>query len=459
MSNLGFHSLFDRTASFHGISAVRFFIERNRTIFSPDAFIHERKSAFTSQFKNLKGFDVILFTVSFELDYINIIRMLLYSSIPAFCTDRGQRSPIIIVGGIAVTANPMPASVFSDVVFVGDMESGLEEILEILMEHGFRKSEHLFEELLQIEGVYAYMFSKCKAVAKRRITKDIKEPAHSVVLTKNTEFSNMFLIEIVRGCRNSCTFCMTRCVAAPVRTIKKERIIRNVKRVLPFTSRVGLIAPVITDHNDLPDIINAINDMGFIISFSSLRADDFNEEMAGFLKANKQKTVTFAPETGSFGLRKRIGKKFTDEMLLHAVSLAMDYGIKRFRYYIMYGLPDESIGDIYDIARLVKKTLKLFKRKDYRLHLSINPFIPKKGTPLEGEKIYPLDYYAGAQKILKEELGELPGLSLRFESLRLLHVHYHLSTGNREIGHLLYGCLMKGSMKQFKYIGSGVKDK
>lgn len=449
MSNLGLHNLFHRSASFHGVRAARFFFEKGGRLFSPEASIPQKRNMFGEQRASLRGFDILFFTVSFELDYINVIKMLSLSSIPPLVAKRGDRDPLVIAGGVSVTANPSLISPFVDIAFIGDMENGIEKILEVVLSHGVEKKRRILEELSSLEGVYVW--GKNDRTAVRRITRDIHEPAQSVLLTQNTEFANMFLIEMVRGCKNRCGFCMTRCAAAPVRSIEKKSILRSIEKALPFTSRIGLIAPVLTDHKDLVEIVEEINRSGGIVSFSSLRAEEFHEGIARLLRANRQKSLTFAPETGSDVLRRSIRKELTNRALLEAVAMASAYGIKRFRYYIMYGLPGEKIDDIRAVASLARETVERFKQeKGTSLHLSINPFIPKKGTSMECASIRPRTYYLEAQDLLRKELSGFKTVVLRFESLRFLDLHYYLSVGDRAVGMLLYDYFLRSSLKHFR---------
>ena len=449
MSNLGFHSLFHRTSSFHGVRIARFFIERDRSLFSPEQFIPEKRRLFHADSPTLRGFDVILFTVSYELDYLNVIRMLELSSIPPVSEERDGRFPYVIAGGIAPTANPMPLSVFSDIVFIGDMEQALERILEILFRHGFKKSDTTLKGLSDVQGVYL----PGGDVSKKSINNTIHVPAHSVVITLKTEFSGMFLVEIVRGCRGRCSFCMTRCVAKPVRVVQEDSVLDCVRAGAPHVKRAGLVAPLITDHPRLIEIVKSINRMGIRVAFSSMRPDRFSVELAKLVRKNGQTTVTFAPETGSLPLRRRIGKDIGDDVLLEALDVAARHGVKRVRYYIMYGLPEEGFDDVMSIVELAKKSVEVLRKNGGTLHLSINPFIPKRKTPLENAKVYPLEYYRENKRVLSRKLKEVRGVTYKFESTRLLYLQYYLSVGGRETGSLLYGCYKAGSMKPFDELG------
>jgi radical SAM superfamily enzyme YgiQ (UPF0313 family) len=287
----------------------------------------------------------------------------------------------------------------------------------------------------------------------------IDNPAHTVVLSGNTEFSNMFLIEIGRGCRNSCSFCMTRCVHKPLRSVDPNVVIEKAKLAAGFTKRVGLIAPVLTDHAGLSDTVEELNHMQMTVSFSSLRADDFSEHLAGLLSRNGQSTVTFAPESGSEKLRRSIGKRLTDNALLNAVSIALDHGIRRIRYYIMIGLPDETSRDIEAVVNLATKTTELFPRRGVQLVLSINPFVPKMGTAMQYAPLHSMDYYSAVRSYILGELGRRSEVILRFESLRKLHLQYYLSIGDQRIGKLLCQYLSTGTMKGFSGAASKIVGK
>jgi len=446
MSNLGFHSLYHRVSSFHGVRAARFFLERDGRMYSPEAQ-DPRKGDFFMRRGSLNGFDAIFFTVSFELDYINLLKMLFMSSIPLLAAERDGKRPIILCGGIAPTANRHLLSPICDILFAGDMERGLTEILEALFVWEFRGVDGFFSSVTGIKGVTLDLENKSETV--RAVEAHIKNPAHSVVVTDTTEFARMFLIEIIRGCRNTCTFCMTRCAADPPRPANKESVLEHVKRALPLTKKVGLVGPVLTDHQDLPSIVREINSMGGTVSFSSFRADHFIEEIASLVERNGQKTVTFAPETGSEELRRKIGKRLRNDQLLKAVSNALAHGVRRVRLYFMYGLPGEHERDILSIVDLVRETVVLLHGSGLRLHLSVNPFIPKRGTALSLQRPRPVSYYRKAQEVLRQELVGLRGVELKFEPLKQLYLHSLLSIGDRETGIQLCRFFKKGALSEF----------
>jgi radical SAM superfamily enzyme YgiQ (UPF0313 family) len=375
--------------------------------------------------------------------------MLIGSSIPPLRAERDRHHPLVVIGGIAPTANPDILSPFVDVVFAGEMECGLESILQIMMTHTFRKSDRMLEALADIEGAWIPAIGD-RSGLRRVFIEQIENPAHSAILTRDTVFSDRFLVEIGRGCRNVCRFCMTRCMTHPLRSVRKELVIQTVERAIPHTDRVGLIAPVLTDHRELPSIVAGMNRLGLKVSFSSLRADNFDEEVAKLLAQNHQRTVTFAPETGSVELRKKMGKTLTDQTLMSAIGIALENGIRRFRFYLMFGLPEESDEDIRAIGSLVRDTVGILEKRRGHLHISLNSFIAKRGTPLENHPLYPFSYYTEKKKYLEQMLGRFDAVSYRIETLRNLHLHYYLSLGGGEVGLLLLDCVQKGSFRNFR---------
>ncbi len=427
MSNLGFLSLFHHISSVDGIRAYRVFIERNNKLFSPDITDNHYREIL------LNRFDAVFYSVSFELDYLNIIKMLKRSNIPPLKMRRSSADPIVIIGGITVTSNPDVLYEIADVVYTGDMEFGLNGIIEILFNKRFKKNDNLLADLKSIKCIYTgndltdNNHQKCKAEA-------IREPAHSIIVTKETVFSNKFLVEIARGCKNSCKFCMTRVANFPPRQVSGDIIIPLCEIAYRYTRNVGFIAPVVTDNPELVDIVKYINKIGMTVSFSSLRADRFNKSIAEIMRINHQRSITFAPETGTDRLRRIIGKVVTNDRILESVKIAVESGIKNFRYYFMYGLPDETEDDINGIVELSKETLSLIGKKG-TLHLSINPFIPKRGTQFQNESLYDPEYYKYIKDNiyrLKSEFGK--NISIKFESLKIICTHYALSVGNRNVG-------------------------
>jgi radical SAM superfamily enzyme YgiQ (UPF0313 family) len=449
MSNLGFHALYHRLASFRGIRVFRYLLGAGRgspkgRLFCPELL--DPGMSGRDADSSLARSDVILFTISFEPDYVNLIRMLLCAGIPPLRRERDLSHPLVVAGGVTVTANPDILRRIVDVVYRGDMECGIDRMLGALKETPRAGRESTLAALGEIEGVL--VTGAEKPAPERAVLQEITDPACTVILTKSTEFANMFLVEIARGCGHTCRFCMTRCVNNPLRVVDPERIVRAVSAAEGRTGRVGLVAPVLTDHPGLADIVRSLNGRGFQVSFSSLRADDFTPDTAQLLEMNGQSTVTFAPETGSVNLRRRMGKTLTDEALLAAVALARDHGVRRVRYYLMYGLPGEERGDIDAVVPLVGKTMAILG-KNCSLTLSVNPFVPKRQTPEAGHRPYPRSYYASTMARMKSALEGMEGVELRFASPRNFFLQYGLSVGDEGTGEELGLAVERGRLGQF----------
>lgn len=445
MSNLGFHRLFHTVASRPGMRAARFFFDRGRA-WSPDL----PETATT-------GMDLLFFSLSFELDYLNLLSMLDQGGLSPLREERARagRSRLVVAGGIAVTANPLFLSPFADIICRGDMEMTLPVLLDLLAGAPFADRQALLREASSLPGVFVP--EVVEEPPGPAYLEALTEPAHSIAVTARTEFSRMFLVEIARGCRGSCLFCMTRC-AAPFRLAPVDRVVELAGGARSASRKIGLIAPVVTDHPDLPALVQSVNRLGMTASFSSLRADRFTPSIARLVRENGQKTVTFAPETGSVELRRSLGKSLTDQALLASLALAQEHGVRRLRWYFMYGLPGERGEDLESIGRLVREAAVLLGR-GAALSLSVNPFVPKNMTPLQDFPLYPMDYYREARARLQELLAGLPGVTARFESLRTLELHYYLSRGNGETGRLLLRFLREGDLRGFPRAAAALQKK
>jgi len=448
MSNLGFHTIYHRVSEFHGVRCIRVFYERKGDILSPEFFDPFKKGIFLSTGVNLKDFDAIFFSVSYEIDYLNLVRMLSESGFSPLSRNRQKDDPPVIIGGIVPSSNPEIAGAFADIVYRGELTGNGFAVLELLFKYRFRKTSELYDELSKISGVYIQgVTSKIPPPVLNEV---IKVPAHSVIVTPDTQFSNMFLIEIARGCKSSCTFCLARYMAWRYREVSLDSILEILDVIPEGVKKVGLIAPLVSDHSGIFDLVDMINRMDYLVSFSSLRADDFSEEFAKLLNKNGQKTVTFAPETGTNRLRSMIGKSLKNDSILKSVEIAFKNRIKKIRLYFMYGLPGEKQEDIDSIVSMAEEISSIAKGYRGEVFLSINQFVPKKLTPLETVKLHPLVYYEEVRSYLNDRLSGLGNTSFKFESLRGFPIQYFISVGDKKYAEILVDSAEKGSFKIFR---------
>lgn len=467
MTNLGFQAIYREINSRTDSLCHRAFLFKGFPPYTMEAL------------KPLSGYDIVGFSVSFEMDYLNLLKILDDAGIPLFACERDN--PIVIAGGPAITFNPEPLSPFVDFFVIGEGEEVIHEILDTFRENAGRSKEYILEKMAQIDGVYVPSFyevkygnkgdvEEFKAVPpaplkiKRRWVKDLDAfSTETAVITPNTEFKDMFLIELSRGCGRNCRFCMAGyCYRVP-RARKMERILERAKFAARLGKKVGLVGAAVSDYPKIDELVKELvrNDIKF--SVSSLRADSLSESLIEGLSSSGHRTLTVAPEAGSQRLRNVINKGITEEHVLDAVKLAGIYGIKNIKLYYIIGLlteTDEDIEEMIEFLIKVKEKMAEGKNKDGILTVSVNPFIPKPFTPFQWLGMEDLTSLEGKIKKLQNHLKP-KGIRMLYESPRISQVQAALSRGDRDTATLLYRVHRSGgnltALKRFEVEGKNVE--
>ena len=470
MSNLGFQKIYYLLNQYNDVLCERVFLP------SHEDEIHFKKEnipLFSLESQTpVHNFDILAFSVTFESDYINILKILNLSHIPIRSKDRNERHPLILMGGICATFNPEPLSDFIDIFFIGEGDEAIGEFVDALRE-GYefsgRKADSdslndFYLRLSAIDGIYipsAYEATyKSSGViekvspkdrfpqkVKRRWVRDLnKTPTSSKVITSNTVFGDMFLIEVERGCGKHCRFCLAGYSYRPVRNYSAEVILKEVSEGLRYKRKIGLIGSAICDSPYIDEISDGIAKMGGTISVSSLRLDRLSKKLIDLLSASGHRTATIAPEAGSERLRKIINKEMSDDEILNAVQFMASAGLTNFKLYFLIGLPTETDDDIDAIINLTKRIkhsiLKIAKSKGHlaNITLSVNPFIPKPFTPYQWERMEDTKSLNNKIKKIKSGLKGVSNINIIHELPKWAFVQALLSRGDRRIGELLYKC-------------------
>ena len=439
MSNLGFQGLY-------GLLNRREDVVCERAFLPDDADIAEYRRTATPVFslenkRPLTSFDIVAFSLSFENDYPNIFRILSLSKIPFRTDGRGDYHPLIIAGGVAVSFNPEPVALALDLVFIGEAEEAVGEFIELYKQAGDK--DGVRRKALQLEGVYvpseyeiAYLEDGTilRRTAKegapgciqKRTVKDLSlAPLNTSVITAETEFSGMYLVEIMRGCPWNCRFCLVGNFFGPLRKKGVPQIREEIEEGKKVSEKIGIIGPSLSDYPNIGEIL-CIEGVQF--SITSLRASGRSAELIGLLKGHK--SVSIAPEAGTERLRSVINKQVTEQDIVTTAGLLFDCGIDTLRLYFMIGLPTETEEDIEGIIDLVGKVRALSKKTG--IVLSVSTFVPKPFTPFQWHPMERLDSAKKKIRQIKKSL-EPKGIKVFHDVPKYAHMQGLFSLGDRRI--------------------------
>jgi radical SAM superfamily enzyme YgiQ (UPF0313 family) len=444
MSSLGFQGIYGFLNSMQDVVCERVFLPDEDDL---DEYYRTNNRLFSLESKRtLDRFDILAFSVSFENDYPNVVKILKMANIPAKSLDRGEAAPLVIMGGVCAFYNPEPLAEFIDVSFTGEAEDMLRAFLSIYRGHQGKKE--LLELLLSQEGMYIpghysvdYDASggivlrsarnKAPLVVRKQTMTDIsKSFMKSAITTPEIEFSNMYLLEAMRGCPWSCRFCLAGQIYKPARTKDLAVLKTEIGEALSMTRRVGLIGPSLSDYPHAEEILMM---EGVDFSITSLRANIKSARIAALMKGHK--SVSIAPEAGTERLRKVINKRITEEDILDTAGRILGGDIETLRLYFMIGLPTETREDIAGIIDLAKK-VRGRSRKGY-ITLSISTFVPKPFTPFQWHPMAPLKEVKERMKIIKKGLMEEKGVRVFHDVPKYAYMQAVFALGNRSTGALI----------------------
>ncbi len=464
MSNLGFQTIYWHLNQRPGILCERAFLPDPEDL--PE---HDRLRvpilSLESQ-RPLAEFDCVAFSTTFENDYLNMLRILDLSGIPVRAADRGPGDPLVAMGGVCAWANPEPLAPFVDWFFLGEGEESSHEVFDLWQQvrEGERQPEAAREEFFRalpgIEGIYVPRFYDVKyhedgtvadvvpydgaplPVRKRRLARTDDYDTVSMVRTANTEFGEMALLEVGKGCGRGCRFCMEGEIYRPVRHRHIDAILRAAETALQRGKRIGLVGACVSDYPWIDELMAALRARGVDVSLSSVRADSLSPGLVQGLLESGSRTLTIAPEAGTERLRTVIHKSLSDQRLFEAVDLIADSGVPRVKMYFMIGQPTETAEDIAGIIEMAKKARHriLQKRRDPKslaeLTVGVSCFVPKPWIAFQ--------WCAMAEvRALEEKIHhlqrELPRVGIRFthDVPKWAFLQGVLARGDRHVGDLV----------------------
>ena len=431
MSNLGVHAIYSLLNSYGEVVCERAFWERdNNDKKLPTLSLESQRP--------LSDFAVLAFSISYELDYFNVVSILKTSGIPLYAADRDERHPIVIAGGPCIIANPSPLSLFFDCLCIGEAEAILPAMLPILYEGITGKRNDLLKALASLPGVYVPLVHRETPVVRQWASRLDDFPIASTIFTPDTELGNLYLIEVERGCNWGCRFCLTSQAFRPARFRSIDKLIAQAKLGLKYTKRLGLVGAAVPDHPRIEELVTQLHQIGAELSISSLRMRPLSRIVLREMAKSGARTIALAPEAGSQRLRQVIKKGISEDDILEAMDKVAEQKLKQLKLYFMIGLPSETDDDIEAMINLTLTGKNFLDKRQSgcRISLNVAPFVPKAGTPFQWLPMAPLPTLNRRLSLLKSRLSP-KGIKLKWESPAWSQVQGVLARGDAELAEVL----------------------
>ena len=437
----------------------------------------------------LCDFDVVGFTLMYEMSYTNIFEMLDMGHIPVRSCDRDETMPIVVAGG-PCAFNPEPLASFIDAFMIGDGEEVIVKVCEVVKEYKQKKlsRKDCLRKLASLEGVYvpslyeaAYnedgtlkSFSPiddaAPATVRRCVVTDLNaaEYPETIPVPYTDIVFDRITLEIMRGCTRGCRFCQAGMLYRPVRERSMDRLLEIVDKLEKATGyeEVSLSSLSSGDYSCLPQLItelmNRYREQRVSVSLPSMRIDNIVKQSLEETSKVKKSGLTLAPEAGTQRLRDVINKGVTEEDLVRAVTDAFDSGWSTVKLYFMSGLPTETDEDLQGIGRLAKRVIDCYfsipkdkRAKGLRVTASVSVFVPKPFTPFQWAAQDTLETVRAKQAALREYL-KIKGVTFNWHEGELSQLEACVSRGDRRMGEVMYtawkkGCRLDGWNEHFSY--------
>lgn len=444
-------------------------------------------------FTPVREFDLLGFTLQYEMSYTNILSMLDLAGIPLLREERSRQENAwpLVIGGGPCAYNPEPLADFFDLFLIGDAEEVLPALLELFETHRVRHTtrDAFLREAAGLDGLYVPEFYRVsygphgnvtrweptvpqapptvrKALLKR--LEDAPFPDRPIVPYMDV-IHDRIMLEVLRGCTHGCRFCQAGILYRPVRERSRETLLAQARTLMDATGHedISLTSLSTADHTQLPGILDGLLEFcparGVGISLPSLRVDTFSLGMAKKISSVRKTGLTFAPEAGSQRLRDVINKGVCEEDLMTVAEDAFRAGWERLKLYFMIGLPFEQEEDLEDIVRLGNKVLFLGKniareigsKRRISVTLSASSFVPKPFTPFQWCAQDDLETLQDKQRFLRDRVRSR-NLVFNYHKAELSHMEAAFARGDRRLGRVLLrayrlGCAFDGWDERFRF--------
>ena len=429
----------------------------------------------------LRDFDIIGFSLGYELTYTNVLNMLHLAQIPVLASERNDSHPVVIAGG-SCALNPEPMADFIDIFVIGEGEEVLLELIDSFRDwkgKGASKSQ-LLRQVATIPGIYVPSLYQVEYQAdgllksitptvpqasptiQRRIVTKLPPPFTKPVVPYIEVVQDRGAIEIQRGCSRGCRFCQAGIIYRPVRERPQSEVIQAAGELITNCgyNEVSLVSLSTGDYHGIDELVTSLSHHypNLTLSLPSLRIDSSSVRLMNSLPAHRKTGLTFAPEAGSERLRQFINKNAPEDEILKTAAAAFDRGFINLKLYFMLGLPTETTEDIEEITQLVDKIHSLGRKakgKKPQIRVSLSTFVPKPHTPFQWVAQEREQQLNAKHELLKIGLRR-KGIKLSWQEPKLSLLEAALSRGDRRLGKVIYhawklGCTFDAWSEYFNY--------
>lgn len=446
ISNLGVRVLYEQVNKTKTYMADR--------VYAPEPDFRPNPLYAVESKRPAKDFDVIGFSLQWELAYPTVLKMLEMAKIPYKNSDRSDSDPIIVAGG-PCTYNPLPMSDFIDCFLIGDGEDIILEVCEVLEKAKNKSRAEKIKLLSELDGVWVKgMSSVTKRIAK--LTKETAPTRYPIPFSSSVQ--DRAVIEIRRGCGRMCRFCQPGHVTLPIRERSGEEIVSLVKDLVKNTGydEYSLLSLSSNDYSNINEVIKELaidfNKKKISVSLPSQRIDGFNLELANLVQSVRKSTMTLAPEAGSQRLRNVIKKNISEEQILNAALTLYENGWSKIKFYFIAGLPTETLEDMEEMARLlstIKYRAKLLKKEKGLKHgfditCTLSIFVPKPFTPFQWCGQSDLDEVTEHIKYLKSMTDKIKGVKINYHEKYVSQIEAVMTRGDDSLCKYVEALYKKG---------------